>query len=383
MGIKVTNNAYGVLAAGITASDTTLSVGAGEGARFPSLAGGDYFYLTLVDTANNIEIVKVTARSTNTMTIVRAQDGTTAKVYPINSRAELRPCAAMFAALLAEAGIQSVTAGKVLGRDTSGAGAVQELPISVDANGNVGIGNSSMSSFNSAYNNLVVGTGSGNEGLTIYAGSANSAYIGLKSAANTSFQGGWEYDFATNTLYTYTNGIFRTSISGAGVITYFNTPSSSLSGANFRVAGNQCYMNWSHGPQTTTAEYIYWINGNGIVGSISSNGSSTSYNTSSDYRLKDNVAAMTGALAKVALLKPVTYTWKVDGSAGEGFIAHELQEVVPNCVTGEKDAVNEDGTIKAQSIDTSFLVATLTAAIQEQQALIENLTTRLSALENK
>ena len=62
-------------------------------------------------------------------------------------------------------------------------------------------------------------------------------------------------------------------------------------------------------------------------------------------------------------------------------IAHELQSVVPDCVTGEKDAVNEDGSIKPQGIDTSFLVATLTAAIQEQQTLIEALTSRLTPAE--
>jgi hypothetical protein len=104
------------------------------------------------------------------------------------------------------------------------------------------------------------------------------------------------------------------------------------------------------------------------VGTIQVSGSTTGYNTSSDYRLKENIAPMTGALATIALLKPVTYNWKVDGSAGQGFIAHELQEVVPECVTGEKDAVNEDGSIKPQGIDTSFLVATLTAAIQELKA---------------
>ena len=92
---------------------------------------------------------------------------------------------------------------------------------------------------------------------------------------------------------------------------------------------------------------------------------------------------MTGALNTIAQLKPVTYNWKSNGTSGQGFIAHELQEVVPDCVIGEKDAVNEDGSIKAQVIDTSFLVATLTKAIQEQQALIESLTTRLTALEAK
>jgi hypothetical protein len=104
------------------------------------------------------------------------------------------------------------------------------------------------------------------------------------------------------------------------------------------------------------------------IGSIIGNGTSTSYNTSSDYRLKENIAPMTGALAKVAQLKPCTYTWKSNGTNGQGFIAHELAEVVPEAVTGEKDALDENGNPDYQAIDTSFLVATLTAAIQELKA---------------
>jgi hypothetical protein len=119
-----------------------------------------------------------------------------------------------------------------------------------------------------------------------------------------------------------------------------------------------------------------------LIGSITgSNGSTTSYNTTSDYRLKNTIAPMTGALAKVALLKPVTYKWNVDDSDGQGFIAHELKTVVPDCVSGEKDAVDAEGNPQYQGVDTSFLVATLTAAIQEQQALIEALTNRITALE--
>jgi hypothetical protein len=125
------------------------------------------------------------------------------------------------------------------------------------------------------------------------------------------------------------------------------------------------------------------------VGGIQNTSTATQYVTSSDYRLKNTIAPMTGALDKVALLKPCTYKWNVDGSDGQGFIAHELDEVVPGCVTGEKDAVetytDEDGNEATrpayQGIDTSFLVATLTAAIQEQQALITALTTRITALE--
>jgi hypothetical protein len=111
--------------------------------------------------------------------------------------------------------------------------------------------------------------------------------------------------------------------------------------------------------------------GGTLRGSISVSGATTSYNTSSDYRLKENIAPMVGALDRVALLKPVTYSWKLDGANGEGFIAHELAEIFPHAVFGNKDAVNEDGSIKSQGIDTSFLVATLVAAIQELKAEID------------
>jgi hypothetical protein len=96
MGLKVANNAFGTLNAGITNSDTTIVVNAGDGARFPSLSAGDYFFATLIDTTNNLEIVKVTARSTDTMTVVRGQDSTTARAFSTNDRFELRPVAALF-----------------------------------------------------------------------------------------------------------------------------------------------------------------------------------------------------------------------------------------------------------------------------------------------
>lgn len=96
MGLKVTNNAYAVLNASITSSATTIVLVAGQGARFPTLSAGDYFYATLIDTSNNLEIVKVTARSTDTLTVVRGQDNTTARAYATNDRFELRPTAALF-----------------------------------------------------------------------------------------------------------------------------------------------------------------------------------------------------------------------------------------------------------------------------------------------
>lgn len=96
MGIKVSNNAYGTLSASINDTATTITLNSGEGARFPSLGASDYFYATLIDTGNNLEVIKVTARSVDTLTVVRGQDGTTARSYALNDRMELRPVAALF-----------------------------------------------------------------------------------------------------------------------------------------------------------------------------------------------------------------------------------------------------------------------------------------------
>lgn len=103
-------------------------------------------------------------------------------------------------------------------------------------------------------------------------------------------------------------------------------------------------------------------------GSITTDGANTSYATSSDYRLKTDVAPITGALASVLALNPVVYTWISNGNPGEGFIAHELASIVPQAVTGEKDAIDDDGNPAYQQVDTSFLVARLVAAIQELKA---------------
>ena len=86
---------------------------------------------------------------------------------------------------------------------------------------------------------------------------------------------------------------------------------------------------------------------------------------------------MQNALAKVAQLKPVTYNWKADGSDGQGFIAHELQAVIPEAVTGEKDAVDDEGNLVYQGIDPSKIVATLTAAIQELKAELDQLKSQI------
>lgn len=131
---------------------------------------------------------------------------------------------------------------------------------------------------------------------------------------------------------------------------------------------------------TTTGVIQQLRYNNSNVGNISTTGSNCTFNSTSDYRLKENIAPMTGALTKVQQLKPVTYKWKKDGQVGEGFIAHELQEVCPEAVTGTKDEIDNEGKPVYQAIDQSVLVATLTAAIQELNAKVEAQAAEIAAL---
>ena len=136
---------------------------------------------------------------------------------------------------------------------------------------------------------------------------------------------------------------------------------------------------------TSGAAFAVFRNSSGtLIGSITRNTTTNAvlYNTSSDYRLKENITPLTNALARVSALKPVQWLWKdCEGVVGEGFIAHEVQDVVPAAVSGEKDAVDADGNIKPQGMDSSYLVATLTAALQEAHGMIKNLEQRVAALE--
>jgi hypothetical protein len=210
--------------------------------------------------------------------------------------------------------------------------------------------------------------------------------IGYQLTSGSGFSKG-ALTFCTRDVTTDTAPTERMRIDSSGnllVGTTVNTPVSGLAlkGLGF---GSDFTTSTAIGINTTntsgTSYFLGFARGQTICGSISSAGAnSTSYTTSSDYRLKEDIAPMTGALAKVALLKPVTYKWKTDGSNGQGFIAHELAEVEAGCVIGEKDGVDAEGNPKYQGIDTSFLVATLTAAIQEQQAIIIQLQADVATL---
>ena len=125
-------------------------------------------------------------------------------------------------------------------------------------------------------------------------------------------------------------------------------------------------------------------NPNGEIGTISTQGSSTSYNTSSDYRLKENVVEMTGALDRVNQLQPKRFNFIADADTTvDGFLAHEVLDIVPEAIHGEKDAVDNEGNPEYQGIDQSKLVPLLTKAIQEQQTQIEALQSEINLLKGE
>jgi hypothetical protein len=249
-----------------------------------------------------------------------------------------------------------------------------------DASGNVGIGTSSFAIANRLNVKQSADNSAAGLGLRVERNANDSSvFLGYRDNTDT-----WQINatylttgaFKPLSFHTADTERMRIDSSGnllVGVTAY--TYSSTADSFQVGAGSNAGVISRN---STATRQLFVFNNPNGAVGAINISGSSTSFVTSSDYRLKEDITPMTGALERVAQLKPVTYKWKVDGSAGEGFIAHELAEVVPDCVTGEKDAVDAEGKPQYQGIDTSFLVATLTAAIQEQQAQLTDMSLTLA-----
>ena len=124
--------------------------------------------------------------------------------------------------------------------------------------------------------------------------------------------------------------------------------------------------------------------GGNVVGRIEVNNAATIYSTSSDYRLKENVITDWDATSRLKQLKPSRFNFKTDkATTMDGFLAHEVSGIIPEAITGEKDAVDADGNIDPQGIDQSKLVPLLTKALQEAVSEIDTLKEKVTALESK
>ena len=307
---------------------------------------------------------------------------------------------------------------------TTTSGGTATTAVTIDTNQNFGLGVTP-----SAWSGFTALQMANGVGLSGASGSSNT-----QLTSNAYYNGSaWTYiASAYATKYTQVSGQHQwfNAPSSTGAITFTQVMALDASG-NLAVtsAANPGYgiyvnrnlaLSYALGLQNSTNNtgnnFVVFLNYlSNTAGAISQNAIATvNYGTASDYRLKENITPMVGALDKVAQLKPVTYKWKDSGEESQGFIAHELQSVLSDCVVGEKDATkqeqyeitpavkDEQGNILTpaemgtrtvpvyQMVDTSFLVATLTAAIQELsaqvtslQATVETQATTIATLQNK
>ena len=211
-------------------------------------------------------------------------------------------------------------------------------------------------------------------------GSTNGFYVGGASNDTTGYV--WNYENSNVVLGTNNTERMRIDSSGnVGIGT--SSPSTGGNGISFLpfLANDTSRIIFNRNSSGYLATVIEFLNGGITVGSIKHNNSSTQYNTSSDYRLKENVVSISDGITRLKTLKPSRFNFKNDtDTTVDGFLAHEVT-AVPEAIHGTKDEVDSDNNPIYQGIDQSKLVPLLTAALQEAVAKIEVLETKVAALE--
>jgi hypothetical protein len=228
-----------------------------------------------------------------------------------------------------------------------------------------------MSSLNSEANNLVVGTGSGDEGITIYTGSSvgdhGSIFFADGTDVNAQKRGQIRYEHNNEVMSFFTNTSERMNIDVNGFVN-INNPTVSgqfnVKGAGFIILGETTAgANSSavyQSKRSANGIQFRFVQSSTVCGDITTNGSAVSYGSNSDYRLKENVEYNFDATTRLKQLKPARFNFIADADTTvDGFLAHEVQSIVPEAITGTKDAtetkekvvVNSDGNVIAENIE--------------------------------
>jgi hypothetical protein len=265
--------------------------------------------------------------------------------------------------------------------------------LTVDASQNVGIGTSSPNNYTDYVALTLNGTNGGeidfekagtvNGSLFNPSGTSDFQVVAANASGNLRFSAGgysedMRIDSSGNVLIGDTTVDKSALSSGSGLT--FNSSGQIIAAL---AASNGHYINRTNYSSGTYNNMVFMIDGS-TKGTISCNGSSTAYNTTSDHRLKENVEDMTGAIDRVKQLLPKRFNFIADdtNTLVDGFLAHEAQSVVAEAVTGTHNEVDDDDNPVMQGIDQAKLVPLLTGALKEAIAKIEALETRVTALEN-
>ena len=318
MAVLVTNNAWGELAASITATTTLLTLKSGQGERFPTaVEGTSWFYVTIVDEQNNIEIVKCTARSSDSLTVVRGMDDTERLAFNVGCRVELRPCAALFNDKLSLDEWEAARDALKSELTTTMSETTKTLTATVEG-------------LQSTVTNSYVSTAALEKALSEKDDANDEEFLSIADAKKQylPLSGGT----LAGALKIEDNSASGLTMNGGDLAVNKKTVNNQKLGGNITAAG------------TIKGETI---------------------RSTSDRRMKTDIKPVEGATEVIAKLKPVGFKWKSDGHGSYGFIAQDVVEVIPELVHGSDK--------QGYSLEYNGIIPFLVAEVQSLRKELEEL----------